>query len=121
MHYNYGNEVSKVTKTYMWVNQLDNVFPPEFMSSTNKRYIVVEQCKALFKDTLIGDVLMHASFIERDAYLDHACCFVNEQPNKDTAKYEYIGYRKDFKVWFTDMKMNAVDVDCFCLRLLLIY
>ena len=129
MQYGYVNEVEgaqrltckPIVKTYYWTNELDNEFPPEFMSSTNKRYIVVEQVKALFNDTLIGDVLMHASFIERDAYLDHACCFVNELPNKDTAKYEYTGYRKDFKLWFTDMKMNAVSVDCFVVRMLLIY
>ena len=36
------------TKTYYWTNQLDNEFPPDFMASKNKRFIVVEQCKALY-------------------------------------------------------------------------
>ena len=109
------------TKTYYWTNQLDNEFPPDFMASKNKRFIVVEQCKALYSGKLIGDIVLHADFIERDHYLDYACCFVNEQPNRDTAKYEYKGYRKNFKLWFTDMKMNTINVDCFMLRLLLIY
>lgn len=111
----------KITKTYLWVNQLENEFPPDFMASKNKRFIVVEQCKALYNDKLIGDIILHADFIERDHYLDYACCFVNEQPNRDTAKYEYKGYKKNFKLWFTDMSLNPVDVDSFCLRLLLIY
>lgn len=111
----------KITKTYLWVNQLENEFPPDFMASKNKRFIVVEQCKALYNDKLIGDIILHADFIERDHYLDYACCFVNEQPNRDTAKYEYKGYKKNFKLWFTDMNLNPVDVDSFCLRLLLIY
>ena len=85
-----------VTKTYYWTDKLVNEFPPDFIASKNKRYIIVEQVKALYNNKLIGDVLLHADFIERDHYLDYACCFVNEQPNKDTAKYEYKGYRKNF-------------------------
>ena len=109
------------TKTYFWTNTLENEFPPDFMASSNPKYIVVEQCKALYSGKLIGDIVLHADFIERDHYLDYACCFVNEQPNRDTAKYEYKGYRKNFKLWFTDMQQNPIDVDCFMLRLLLIY
>ena len=109
------------TKTYFWTNQLENEFPPDFMASSNRRFIVVEQCKALYSGILIGDIILHADFIERDHYLDYACCFVNEQPNRDTAKYEYKGYRKNFKLWFIDMNNNPINVDCFMLRLLLIY
>ena len=111
----------QITKTYLWVNQLENEFPPDFMASKNKRFIVVEQCKALYNDKLIGDIILHADFIERDHYLDYSCCFVNEQPNRDTAKYEYKGYKKRFNLWFSDMGLKPVDVDSFCLRLLLIY
>jgi hypothetical protein len=53
--------------------------------------------------------------------MDYACCFVNEEPNRDTAKYEYNDYSKDFNVWFTDMKGNNIEVDVFVLWLLLIY
>ena len=103
------------TKTYLWTNTIQTDFPPEFVGSRNQRYIVIEQCKAIYNDTLIAD------FIERDHYFDYAACFVNEQPNRDTAKYEYNGYRKQFNVWFTDMDLNEVSVDKFMLRLLLIY
>ena len=109
------------TKTYLWTNTSQTDFPPEFVGSRNQRYIVIEQCKAIYNDTLIGDIIMHADFIERDHYCDYAACFVNEQPNRDTAKYEYNGTKKQFKVWFTDMDLNEVTVDQFMLRLLLIY
>ena len=55
-------------KTYFWVNQFNNKFPPEFIASKNKKYIVIEQCKAKYKDVLVGDVIMHADFIIRDHY-----------------------------------------------------
>ena len=116
------------TKTYLWTNTYNTPFPPEFVSSKNKRYIIIEQCKAIYNDTLIGDVIMHADFIERDHFCDYSACFVNEEPNKDTAKYdkdtakyEYVGYKNNFNIWFTDMDLNKVDVDKFMLRLLLIY
>jgi hypothetical protein len=111
------------SKTYFWTNQLNNVFPPEFIASKNQRYIVVEQCKATYKDQLVGDVIMHADFIQRDHYMDYACCFVNEQPNRDTAKYEFknTGNKNSFNIWFTDLYGNNIEVDAFALRLLLIY
>jgi hypothetical protein len=108
-------------KTYLWTNTLETTFPPEFIASKNPRIIVVEQCKALYNGILIGDIMMQTDFIERDHFLDYACCFVNEQPNKDTAKYQYLGYKNNFKVWFTDMAQNPIIVDTFVLRLLLIY
>jgi hypothetical protein len=110
-----------MTKTYFWTNMMENYFPPDFVASRKQRFIIVEQCKAKYNNTLIGDIIMHSDFIERDHYLDYSCCFVNEQPNKDTAKYNYLGYKPNFNIWFTDMKMNIVNVDDFCLRLLLIY
>ena len=112
---------SQSEKTYYWTNTVDNTFPPEFMASKNKRFIVVEECKALLKDMLVGDVIMHADFIQRDHYLDYSCCFVNEEANRDTAKYEYNGYQNKFKLWFTDLEQHPVDIQAFTLRLLLIY
>ena len=127
---------NKITKTYFWVsketsreyklNAKDALrftfnLPPEFIASRNQKWIVIEECKATFKKQLVGDVLLHASFIHRDYYLDHACCFVNEEANKDTAKYEYNSNRADFQLWFTDLHGNLVDMDGFVFRSLLIY
>ena len=124
------------TKTYFWVRRelahevlngnndthyYTFMFPPEFMASRNRKWIVVEECKATLKDKLVGDVIMHASFILRDHYLDYACCFVNEEANRNTAKYEYNGSYNTFRLWFTDLSGNMVDIDAFALRTLLIY
>ena len=111
------------TKTYFWVNQYTNTFPPEFIASKNKKFIVVEQCRALYKNALTGDVIMHADFITRDHYMDYSCCFINEEANRDAAKYEYNSLRNDFKIWFTDLKGNNVNdkIDAFVVRMLLIY
>ena len=111
------------TKTYFWVNQFENKFPAPFRNSRNKKWIVVEECKATVNDSLVGDVILHADFICRDPYLDYACCFINEEANRDTAKYEYTGDKETFKLWFSDLKGNNVDneIDAFALRLLLIY
>ena len=128
--------MQKQTKTYFWVsketsleaknNQESQVFtfnfPPEFIASRNPKWIVIEECKATMKDTLVGDVVLHADFIHRDHYLDYACCFVNEEANKDTAKYELDAQlNKTFKLWFTDLHGEVVDMDAFVFRALLIY
>ena len=128
---------NKQTKTYFWVskNTSDEIkngkldaktftfkLPPEFIASRNQKWIVIEECKAIFKNQLVGDVLLHADFIHRDHYLDYACCFVNEEANKDTAKYEMNSLTKPtFKLWFTDLYGDIVDMDAFVFRALLIY
>lgn len=114
------NEKNEVTKTYFWTNQNENSFPPEFVASRNQKFIIVEECKATLRDVLVGDVILHADFINRDHYMDYACCFVNEVANRHS-KYEYSNYKSTFKVWFTDLKGNAVEIEAFALRMLLIY
>ena len=125
------------TKTYLWVSKecsreymsgnnnartFTFTFPPEFIASRNNKWIVIEECKAIFKNQLVGDVVLHADFIHRDHYLDYACCFVNEEANKDTAKYEYDNTTDPtFKLWFTDLHGEIVDMDAFVFRALLIY
>ena len=42
-------------KTYFWTNQKENILPAEFVAARNKKWIVVEECKAIINDTLIGD------------------------------------------------------------------
>ena len=128
--------LQSTSKTYFWVSKETSKeilegktdamvftyeFPPEFIASRNPKWIIIEECKATFKTQLVGDVLLHASFIHRDHYLDHACCFINEQANKDTAKYEYNSNISKFQLWFTDLHSKPVDMDGFVFRSLLIY
>ena len=127
--------IEMTTKTYFWVSKESSLehqqgketnvftfkFPPEFIASRNPKWIIIEECKAIFKNQLVGDVVLHADFIHRDHYLDYSCCFVNEEANKDTAKYEYDNNVATFKLWFTDLHGETVDMDAFVFRSLLIY
>lgn len=122
----------EVSKRYLVTKSLETNFPLDFITSKNKRWIVVQQCKALVeKDIeingeikknayLIGDIEMHASFIERDNDCDSFCLYTNEIRTK-YKKYEITSRKRSFKIWFTDMAGNPVDVSNFTLELLLIF
>ena len=56
---------------YLWTNTSQIDFPPEFVGSKNKRFIVIEQCKAIDNDTLIGDIILHVDFIEREQSINY--------------------------------------------------
>ena len=109
-------------KTYLHTNTLTTKFPIDFSQSMKDKYIQIKWCKAVYQGKLVGDVMVHASFVQRDAYLDNFICFTNTgESQKYISKYQYIGTKPDFTIWFTDMNGNAVDVDSFVLSLLLIY
>ena len=109
-------------KTYLHTNTEITKFPIDFLQSLNEKTIEVKWCKALYNGKLVGDILVHASFVQRDAYLDHFICFTNTgDSQKYISKYNYIGTKPEFKVWFTNMNGEEVKVDSFVLSLLLIY
>ena len=113
-----------IVKTYYCTNTFESTFPPEFTSARGKKYIIVRGVVATINSGyLVGDLCLHASFIMRDAYLDHFVNFVNNIDNGSLPdKYEYPeNGPKTFKVWFTDLDLNPVQVDSFILKLLLIY
>ena len=110
----------RITKTYFYTSQKDNRFPSEFIQSKNPRITKVISCKVNYLGFLVGDVKVHASFIERDHYDDYFCTMANAN-NDYVKKYEYKSYRQDFKIWFTDMKNNIIEPDSFLLELLLVY
>ena len=110
-------------KTYFATDTLHSYFPPEFVHARGKKYIVVRGCWGTVKGYMVGDLMLHADFIKRDAYLDSFVNIVNTINNgSNPDKYEYPEMSsKDFNVWFTDLSGNAVTVDSFVLKLLLIY
>ena len=118
--------MNRTRKTYLRTNTLRTSFPSDFLVSENKKYIVVRYCKATFwngeQDYLVGNICVHADFVQRDAYLDHFICFANEYPGKYVAKLEYLGnFPQEFNIWFSDMSGNQVTPSAFLLDLLLIY
>ena len=93
------------TKRYFVTSEKGNKFPPEFINSKNRKYIVVE---------------LHADFVKVDHHKNHFVNFVNDL-KYDPCKYEYFGQYPFFNIWFTDMKGNMIEPEAFTVRLLLIY
>jgi len=119
-----NNSEPRIVKTYFATNQFESTFPPEFIGARGKKYIVVRGCVATINNGyIVSDLCLHASFIMRDAYLDHFVNFVNNIDNGSKPdKYEYPeNGPKTFKIWFKDMEGNEITPDAFILKLLLIY
>lgn len=118
--------IPRTTKTYFTVTQKDIKenklydFPPEFIQSKNKKYINVISCKLKYKDYLVGDVKVHASFIERDHYDDYFCIMAN-QSNSYVKRYEYKSQTQEFKIWFTNLDGDEITPDSFIIEMLLTY
>ena len=109
-------------KIYLHTSDLNTKFPHVFVASKNPRTIQVKWCRALYNGKLVGDIMVHADFVQRDYYLDHFICFTNTgDSQKYIAKYDYLGTTPDFNVWFTDIAGNSIDVDGFVLSLLLTF
>ena len=85
------------TKRYFVTSETANKFPPEFINSRNRKFIIVRNCKVLFEKAVVDDVELHA------------------------CKYEYFGDYPYFNIWFTDMHGNMIKPDAFTVRFLLVY
>lgn len=114
--------IPRVTKTYFYSSEKHNKFPCEFIQSKNPKIIKVISCKLIYNKYLVGDVKVHASFIERDHYDDYFCVMAND-PVSYVKKYDYTSLKQDFEIWFTDMEGVKIDPDkvSFILELLLVY
>ncbi|MBR3673814.1 MAG: hypothetical protein IKN65_06010 [Clostridia bacterium] len=116
----------RIIKTYLCTNTLETNWPPEFVSATGKKFIVVRYCVATIGEDGYQpyDLALHADFVERDAYLDHFVDVVNVIDNgSKPSKYEISeNHKKSFKVWFTTLDGTPIDLPIdFVLKLLLIY
>ena len=109
-------------KIYLHTSDLNTKFPHVFVASKNPRSIQVKWCRALYNGKIVGDIMIHADFVQRDTYLDHFICFTNTgDSQKYIAKYNYVGTTPNFNVWFNDTAGNTIDVDAFVLSLLLTF
>ena len=116
----------QIVKTYFITNTLESTFPPEFVAARGKKYIVVRYCVVTIGDDayMPYDLCLHADFICRDDYLDHFVDIVNViDSGSKPSKYEYPeNGKKTFRVWFTDINNNPINLPVdFVLKLLLIY
>ena len=110
-------------------------FPEAFLQSKNRKWIVVQHVlEAHNADEnnnftqggmeMTNDVLLHASFVKRDAYLDHTVMLCNEVRTK-YKKYEYTSSDPNFTIWFTSFAQSnfvfPYSTTKFFLELMLIY
>ena len=110
-----------ITKRYFHTQSKEFTLPLEFVSSRNKKYIVVQYVGATFKDTIVGDLMVHSDIVQLDAYCDSFIMLANRRQTK-YRKYEFFSSNKrDFKIWFTDLYGNLIEPDAFVLSCLLIY
>lgn len=110
-----------MVKTYFITKDTINNLPVEFANSLNKRYISFQYCRATCNGYLDGETEIHCSFIQRDEYCDSLVWYCNLLPPNDNRKYEYIGTKRQFKIWFTDTNNNVIIPDNFTLFLKLEY
>ena len=109
-----------ITKRYYHTQDREFTLPIEFVSSKNKRYIVVQYVGAVFKDTIVGDLMVHSDIVQQDGYCD---CFIMLANRRQTKyrKYEFLGHQRNYKIWFTDLYGKEVVPDAFVMSCLLIY
>lgn len=110
-----------MVKTYYITKNYENEFPESFTNSLNKRYISFQYCRATCDGYLDGETEIHTSFIQRDEYCDSLVWYANLTPPDDNRKYEFIGTKRKFKIWFTDVNGNEIKPDNFTLFLKLEY
>jgi len=95
-------------------------FPMEFNTSIHAKHIHAIHCRAIFKEYLVGYIQLHASFIQRNGYMDDLACFTNTVLTK-YKKYAFSGNRPGFRVWFANMTGQSENVEKFVLELMLEY
>ena len=110
-----------MVKTYFITKTYDNEFPQAFVNSRHKRYISFQYCLAVCDEYIDGETELHANFIQRDEYCDSLVWYANSVPPDDNRKYEYIGTKRNFRVWFTDAEGNEIHPNRFTLFLKLEY
>ena len=110
----------KPIKTYFYTSTEETKLPDDFLVSKNVKYIHVLHCRCVYNEGLAGDIELHASFIQRHDYRDSFVCYTNTILTK-YKKYEVVRPRPTFKVWFTNMNGEKVDVQNFNLELMLEY
>ena len=108
-------------KTYYITDKYDNELPIEFIYSKNKKWIVFQYARVTCNGYLDGESELHASFIQRDKYADSMVWYGNVVPPDDNRNYEYIGTKREFKLWWTDTNGNVIEPDNFKVFLKLIY
>ena len=110
-----------MVKTYFITCTANNELPMEFICSRNPRYISFQYCRCTCEGYLDAETTIHGSFIQRDQYCDSMIWYCNMLPPDDNRKYEFIGTKREFKIWFKGPNDEEVIPDNFTVFLKLEY
>lgn len=108
------------TKRYFHTQDTNFTLPLEFVSSRNKRYIVIQYVAAVVKDFIVGDLMVHSDIVQQDGYCDQFIMLANRRQTK-YRKYEFLGHNRNYRIWFTDLYGKEVIPEAFVMSCLLIY
>ena len=96
------NMMENITKTYLVTDTLITQLPADFVFSTNKRYIEIQNCKVvdLVHNNAPNNVCMHINLLHDRQYLDNNVGLVNFIKTK-YKRYEVKGNEEELIIWFT--------------------
>ena len=104
--------MENIQKTYLVTDSLTTQLPANFVFSTNKKYIEVQNCKLydIDNDEWPEDVSMHMNLIHERDYLDNNVGYVNQIKTK-YRRYEVKGNEEELKLWFVQERSGPTTVD----------
>ena len=105
------NMMENITKTYLVTDTLITKLPVDFVFSTNKRYIEIQNCKVvdLVHNNAPNNVCMHINLLHDRQYLDNNVGLVNFIKTK-YKRYEVKGNEEELIIWFTQQRDPPVRV-----------
>ena len=103
--------IENIQKTYLVTDSLTTQLPANFVFSTNKKYIEVQNCKLydIDNDEWPEDVSMHMNLIHERDYLDNNVGYVNQIKTK-YRRYEVKGNEEELKLWFVQERSGPTTV-----------
>lgn len=108
-----------MVKRYLCTDRLETTLPPDFVNSTNEKYIEVVACKIFLNDSAFDDeieafqepkfITLHADFIHDKRYLDSYVMYCNDYYNQ-RKKYEQLARQNKITIWFKDIDGSDIDM-----------
>ena len=106
------NMMENIRKTYLVTDTLITKLPVDFVFSTNKRYIEIQNCKVvdLVHNNAPNNVCMHINLLHDRQYLDNNVGLVNFIKTK-YKRYEVKGNEEELIIWFTQERGAPDHID----------
>ena len=99
-----------MSKLYFVTNTIETLLPPEFVYSSNPKYISIINTKLMNASTgkLLLDVSIHSDFVTSHPYLNGLLSFCNEiLPQRK--KWQVRNEKDKMTIHFRDLDQNIID------------